>query len=53
MFASLPPVRGVSNYQVRGADGKWHSEGIDGFAEAVAYQKAQPRPTTGYFSGNH
>jgi hypothetical protein len=48
MFASLPPVKGVSDYQVRGADGQWYSDWMDGFAEAKAYQKSLPRPTTGY-----
>jgi hypothetical protein len=45
MWAGLPPIKGVSNYQVRGVDGQWYAEWMDGFQAAVAYQKAQPRPT--------
>jgi hypothetical protein len=39
MYASLPPVVGVTSYKVRGKNGKLYAEGDKGFAWAVAYQK--------------
>jgi hypothetical protein len=49
-WSKMPAIVGVTSYQVRGKDGQWYFDWMDGFADAVAYQKAKPRPTTGYFN---
>jgi hypothetical protein len=40
MYASLPPVVGVTSYKVKGQDGQWYEDWQDGFAEAQAYQRS-------------
>ena len=48
---------GASDYRVRGADGQWYCEWMDGFAAAVEFRKEVDKAilTTrkGFHSGNH
>jgi hypothetical protein len=50
-WSKMPAIVGVTSYQVRDIEGQWRTE-ADGalFDAAVQYQKAKPRPTTGYFN---
>jgi hypothetical protein len=51
-WSKMPAIVGVTSYQAKGKDGQWYFDWMDGFADAVAYQKSLPRPRTGYHRGN-